>query len=260
MSRRRQPGFGVAAEPESAIQVRPFAVGFSRAFAFPLAGSGWPGLIYASAGVMTVHAAGSTWVVPPERAVWMPAGVACRVEVSTGLQLRSLFFKPAIVRSLPRVCRVVHVPPLLRELVLHTTAIGLLNRTIPSHAHLIGVLRDQLHLLDAVPLQLPQPTDQRTRRIADRLAANPGATESLARLARGAGASARTIERLFLAETHMTFARWRQQLRLQQALRLLAAGEPVTTVALEVGYASPSAFVAMFRRAFGTTPSRYYRP
>ena len=94
---------------------------------------------------------------------------------------------------------------------------------------------------------------------AELIRANPGRTVPLAKLARHAGASPRTIERLFRSETKMTFAKWRERLRLLHALRLLAARESVTSIALDLGYASPSAFIAMFRRAFGTTPSRYYR-
>ena len=259
MSRTRQWSPSSPARPESGIQVRPFAVGFTTTYTFEPVPSEWHGLIYASAGVMSVHAASSSWVVPPHRAVWVPAGTACTIEASAGLALRSLFFKPAIARAMPRGCAVVNVPPLLRELILHTIEIGMLNRAIPSHRRLIGVLVDQLKVLRAMPLQLPQPTEPRAARAAAVLRANPGRKMSLGTLARQAGASPRTIERLFRAQTSMTFAKWRERLRLLHALRLLAGGEAVTNVALELGYASTSAFSAMFRRAFGTTPSRYYR-
>ena len=245
--------------PESGIQVRPFAVGFTKNFTFATSRSEWHGLIYASAGVMSVHTTSGSWVVPPHRAVWVPAGTDRRIEVSAGLAMRTLYFKPGVARSLPRDCCVVNVPPLLRELILHTIDIGMLNRAIPAHARLIGVLVDQLNALSTVPLQLPQPADPRARRVAALLEANPGEDTALAKLAKQAGASPRTIERLFRAETKMTFAGWRERLRLLHALRLLAAEEAVTNVALELGYASPSAFIAMFRRAMGTTPSRYYR-
>jgi AraC-like DNA-binding protein len=245
--------------PESGIQVRPFAVGFTKDFTFARGRSGWHGLIYASAGVMSVHTVEGSWVVPPHRAVWVPAGLEHSVEVSAGLAMRSLYFKPRVAASLPRECCVLNVTPLLRELILHTVEIGMLNRTIPEHARLIGVLIDQLRALQAVSLQLPQPLDPRARRVAALLGDEPGSTLSLGALARRAGASPRTIQRLFSAETSMTFARWRERRRLLHALRLLAGGEAVTSVAMELGYASPSAFTAMFRRAFATTPSRYYR-
>jgi AraC-like DNA-binding protein len=120
------------------------------------------------------------------------------------------------------------------------------------------VLLDQLEALPTIPLQLPVPRDPRAVRVAEWLRKNPDAPGLLKQVARRAGASVRTLERLFRAETGMTFGKWRQQLRLLHALRELAAGRPVTVVALEVGYDSPSAFIAMFRSALGTTPTRYF--
>lgn len=244
--------------PESGIRVRPFAVGFTKSFTFAKSRSPWHELIYASEGVMSIHTVSGSWVVPPHRAVWVPAGIERRIEVAAGLSMRSLYFKPGAGR-LPRECCVVNVPPLLRELILHTIEIGMLNRTIPSHARLIGLLIDQLRVLSTVPLQLPQPVDPRARNAAALLSEELGEAKSLAEIGRRVGASPRTIERLFRAETKMTFAKWRERLKLMHALRLLAAGNAVTNVALDLGYASPSAFIAMFKRAFGTTPSRYYR-
>ena len=153
----------------------------------------------------------------------------------------------------------VHVSALLRELVLHTVRLGHLDRTVEAEARLGGVLVDQLLEVPALPLSLPQPRDPRARRVADELVASPAGQATLAELARGSGASPRTLERLFLRETGLSFGRWRQRARVLHALRRLAAGQPVTTVALDVGYDSTSAFIAMFRRELGTTPGRYYR-
>ena len=117
---------------------------------------------------------------------------------------------------------------------------------------------DQLATLPVEPLQLPMPADPRARRAAEELRADPGGRRALARVSRLAGASQRTLERLFLEETAMTLGRWRRRMRLVEALRLLAAGEPVTRVALDVGYATPSAFIEAFRRELGRTPGRYF--
>ena len=252
--RRVSPSF-----PESGIQVRPYSVAFTQDYVFARGHSDWHGLIYASAGVLSVRSASGTWVVPAHRAVWVPGGTQRTIEVSAGLVMRSLYFKPRVARSLPRECCVVNIPPLLRELIHHTNDVGMLNRAIPEHARLIGVLIDQLRVMKTVPLQLPQPADPRAIRVGEYLRANPGTKLSLGRLASDAGASPRTIERLFRSQTNMTFAKWRERLRLLHALRLLAAGDAVTNIALDLGYASPSGFIAMFRRAFGTTPSRYYK-
>ena len=152
----------------------------------------------------------------------------------------------------------VNVSPLLRELILSTIEIGMLNRTVGTHKHLIDIILDQFRTLPTIPLNLPMPADARALRVAEIVRANPGEAKSLDHLAKTIGASKRTIERLFLTETEMTFGKWRQQLRMLHALRLLAAGEPVTTAALEVGYDSTSAFISAFKTAVGTTPGRYY--
>ncbi len=146
----------------------------------------------------------------------------------------------------------------MRELIVHVVGLGTLDRRDPARGRLLGVLLDQLEALPAIPLQLPLPRDPRAARVAAWLREHPDSPGLLKQVARRAGGSVRTVERLFRAETGMTFGKWRQQLRLLHALRLLAAGRSVTAVALEVGYDSPSAFIAMFRSALGTTPGRYF--
>jgi AraC-like DNA-binding protein len=110
-----------------------------------------------------------------------------------------------------------------------------------------------------VPLQLPHLSDPRAVRVAEILVRDPGDARTLAQLCRVAGASKRSIERLFQKESGMTFGKWRQQLRLMQGMRFLAEGAKVTHAALESGYNTPSAFIAMFRKVLGTTPTSYFR-
>jgi AraC-like DNA-binding protein len=218
----------------------------------------WHQLIYASRGVMTVNTATGSWVVPSLRAVWVPAGVEHEIEMSGTVFFRTLYIRAGLAASLPQGCSVVSVSPLLRELILRAVEIGMLNRTVETHQHLIDVILDQFQMLPTIPLSLPMPADARALRIAEKLREKPGDAMPLEQLARNTGASKRTIERLFQVETEMTFGKWRQQLRMLHALRLLAAGENVTTAALEVGYDSTSAFISAFRLAVGTTPGRYY--
>jgi AraC-like DNA-binding protein len=218
----------------------------------------WGQLVYASAGVMTVMSAQGTWVVPPQQAIWIPAGTPHSIEMSGSVSMRTLYFRADLVVGLPFACCVVQVPPLLRELILHVVLTGPLDPAQPEHARLVAFLLDQLHELPTMPLELPMPKDPRAMRVADRLCADPGDRTPLDRLATTSGAAKRTIERLFREETGLTFGRWRQQLRLLEALRRIAAGDPVTSIALDVGYKSPSAFISMFKNALGTTPSQYY--
>jgi AraC-like DNA-binding protein len=225
----------------------------------PPAVSGWHQLVYAARGVLTVRTDDGAWVVPPHRAMWVPAGVSYALETSGEVALRSLYVDVALPSLVPRACAVVNVSPLLRELVLRAVKLGALKRDVPAHARLAAVIVDELAVLPTIPLQLPMPRDPRAARLARRLAENPGDDLAIARLVRAAGGSRRTIERLFAREVGMTLGRWRQRLRLLHALRALAGGEPVTAVAADVGYASVSAFVAMFRRELGVTPKRYFR-
>ncbi|HKD80443.1 MAG TPA: helix-turn-helix transcriptional regulator [Candidatus Angelobacter sp.] len=216
-------------------------------------------LVYASHGVMTVRTSSDTWVVPPARAVWIPATVAHAIVMSGAVSMRTLYLKPRLAKSLPRNCCVVNVSPLLKELILHACGVRLLRKTTSWQRHVIDVVLDQLQTVQMVPLQLPHLSDPRALRIADAMMANPGNTQTLAQICRAGGASKRTVERLFQEETGMTFGKWRQQLRLMQAMRLLADGAKVTHSALEAGYSTPSAFISMFRKTLGTTPTAYFK-
>jgi AraC-like DNA-binding protein len=217
----------------------------------------WNQLLYAAEGVMRVEARSGAWVVPPHRAVWLPALVDHHIVMRGSVAMRTVYFAPHVKTQLATTA-VVNVSPLLRELVVHCTSLGRLDVRVPHEARLAALLVDLLDEVRAVPLKLPMPHDTRALDVATRVTRAPGDASTLRALAKGAGASPRTIERVFLAETGMTFGRWRQQARLLHALTLLAAGEPVTSVALDVGYVSLSAFIAMFKGSLGTTPSRFF--
>jgi len=220
-------------------------------------------LVYASDGTMTVtvHEDGGDrrWVVPPDRAVWIPAGQRHSIAVSQRVRMRSLYVLAERAAELPASCRVAAVTPLLRELILRAADLPRLYDEAGWQGRLIAVLLDELSRLPPVPLDLPQPAEPRLHRVTQALLADPGDRRSLAAWARWAGASPRTLARLFLRETGLSFGAWRQRARLLQAVARLATGQAVTTVALDVGYDSPSAFIAAFRRQFGTTPRRYLR-
>jgi AraC-like DNA-binding protein len=172
--------------------------------------------------------------------------------------MRTIYFRSRLVRRLPRTCCVVNVAPVLQELILHACTYPRLSRRSKVHAHLIGVIIDQLGTVRTIPLQLPSLSDPRAVRVAETLQRDPSEQRSLASICKRAGASKRTIERLFQEETHLSLGKWRQQLRLMRSLQLLAAGEKITHAALEAGYSTPSAFIAMFRKTLGTTPRRYF--
>jgi AraC-like DNA-binding protein len=216
-------------------------------------------LVYASRGVMTVRTADGTWVVPTRRAVWIPATVPHTVAMSGAVAMRTLYLKRGLARTLPRGCCVVHVAALPKELILHACTLRALDRTIRQHRPLIQMIVDQLEAIQVVPLQLPNPSDPRALRVARILLDDPSNRQTLRDLCKAAGTSKRTVERLFQKDIGVTFGKWRQQLRLMQAMRLLAEGVKVTHAALESGYSTPSAFISMFRKTLGTTPASYFK-
>jgi AraC-like DNA-binding protein len=256
MSEKRQAGN----QGDEGLLVRSYAVTHPQNLGLSWRSyPGWDQLAYASRGTMSVVTSAGVWVVPPHRAVWIPAGVSYSVRMSGKVTVRTLFFRPRLRSAgLPRSCAALNVSPLVRELVLHVCRLNSLRRDVPSDRRLARIILDQLGTLPAEPLQLPMPVDPRARRAAELLQGNPSSTPALGAIAREAGASKRTLERLFLRETAMTLGRWRRRLRFVEALQLLAQGYAVTRVALDVGYESPSAFVSAFRRELGRTPGRYF--
>jgi AraC-like DNA-binding protein/mannose-6-phosphate isomerase-like protein (cupin superfamily) len=258
MSKKRHRPEHNHGDPDDGIVVRTFGARHYSGTVIPPHRHDWHQLIYAREGVMWVHTAQGDWVVPPNRAVWVPAGVEHSIEMVGNVLIQTIYFAAGISVALSRSCCAVNISPLLRELILHTVTLGFLDCNLPAQARLIQFLADHLAALPTIPLQLPLPSDDRARRVVAWLQAHPDDPGLTKQIAKRVAISARTLERLFQKETGMTFGRWRQQLRLLHALRLLAGERPVTEVALEVGYESPSAFIAMFKRTLGTTPRRYF--
>ena len=216
-------------------------------------------LLYASAGVMTVTTESGVWVLPPLRAMWIPAFTEHRIRASGPLSMRTLYVRPEAGRDFPPDCRIVSVSPLLRELIVYSTTLPRFYEPGGHAEHVMRLILDLIRFSDPVPLDLPIPRDARLRRMFDELSTHPAEGRTLEQWGLRVGATGRTLSRLFRAETGMSFHQWRQQLRLLEALRLLGRGEPITNVALDVGYGSLSAFVSVFRKALGVTPGRYFR-
>jgi AraC-like DNA-binding protein len=215
-------------------------------------------LVFAASGVMNVTTARGTWVVPPSRAVWVPAEVEHGIAMSGAVAMRTIYVHKAAAGGLPEAPCVLNVSPLLRELILRAMDLPPLYSLRSADGRVMAMILDEIRSLPVMPLELPMPRDARLLRACAAVLADPGAARSFARLAKGTGASMRTLARLFRRETGLSFTRWRQQARLMEALRRLAAGAPITAVALDLGYATPSAFTYMFRRALGVPPSRFY--
>jgi AraC-like DNA-binding protein len=215
-------------------------------------------LVFASNGVMTIRTEEGLWIVPPQRAVWIPSRTVHSITMSGSVSMRTLYFAPRYVRHLPRLCCVLNINALLKELIIFACQTPAWTKDVPNQKHLVGILVHQLQAASSTPLQLPRPLDPRALRVAEKVLAHPGNTRSLARICKDCGASKRTIERLFVEETEFTLGRWRQQARLLHAIRLIASGEKIISAALEAGYNSPSAFIVCFKKLLGCTPRRYF--
>jgi AraC-like DNA-binding protein len=246
-------------QAEQSFLVRSLAAGYASGAILERHAHDWIQLVYASEGVMSVETDDGTWIVPPNRSVWIPARVGHSITMSGKVSMRTIYFLPRLAKALPKRCCVIGISPLLRELILRAVAMGPLRRDVKEHRRLVDVMLDQLRVLPTLPLELPMPRDPRALRVAVRIRDNPGERVTLAVMAKAAGASHRTLERVFQTDTRMTLGRWRQQARLLHAVRMLARGESVTTTALEVGYDSTSAFIEAFSAVLGATPGRYYK-
>ena len=214
-------------------------------------------LVYAARGVMKVDTRDATWVVPPQRAVWMPPDTAHRLTASGVVQLRSLYIRADAARRMPACCEVLEVTPLLRELILRATELPLEYDERGPAGRMMRLLLDELASLARLPYNLPMPRVAPLASICQRLVQTPGDDATLADLASRERLSARTLARHFRRHTGMSFAEWRRRARLLQALGWIAEGRAILEVALELGYDSPSAFSAMFRRELGAPPSAF---
>ena len=214
-------------------------------------------LVHASSGVMQVRTPEGIWVVPPLRAVWVPSAVPHEICMVTAVNMRTLYVDATRGASLPSHCCVVDVSPLLRELILRLMDKGIANN--PAFAPLTDLALMEIRELDTPPLRIVLPEDPRARKVCDGLLQNPSDNRTCEEWGVRVGASPRTLERLFSKQTHMSFSMWRRQARLLEAMSRLAAGTPVTRIAHELGYDSPSAFTAMFRKTLGAPPSEYFR-
>jgi len=209
-------------------------------------------------GLLSVGMDTGQWVVPAIHAVWIPPHHPHSLRSHGPFSGWSVYVAPKACEELPGQPCTMRTSGLLREAVARAA----LWRDEPLDAartRIAGVILDEARNLPREQLGLPMPRDHRLLRIARALADDLADKRGLEEWALWAAVAPRTLTRRFVAETGFSFAEWRQRARLMRALELLAAGTPVTTIALDLGYDSISAFIALFRRTFGTTPARYLR-
>jgi AraC-like DNA-binding protein len=208
-------------------------------------------------GLVSCEVASGLWMVPPQCALWIPAGMEHSMRGVGDLQLYCVYVDPKLTQDLPRDCCVLTVSPLLREIVIELSHLPKDSDGYEPDAQLIGIMIDRLATASVERLHLPMPSDRHLRQIADRLLADPSDRTTIPEWARKVGMSERTLCRMLSKETGMSFGRWRQQFQIMLALDRLSEGDSIQAVAFALGYESSSAFVTMFRKTLGKPPLRF---
>ena len=196
-------------------------------------------------------------VVPANRGLWVPPETEHAILNSGLVRLRAVYIEPKLAQRMPDECSVVHISPLLRELLITAVDIPLDRPPEERHEYIMKLILEEIRTLPTLPLYLPIPEGSVIAPVCRDIIDFPGAPHTLETCAQRTGLSGRTLERHFVNETGMTFSRWRRQARIIASLPRLARGESVLEIALDLGE-SPSAFAAMFRRALGVAPSAYF--
>lgn len=239
----------------TALPVRPLARTYPRGLYVEPHKHEWGQLLFAMSGVMWVETPSEALVVPPQRAVWLPPGVAHGIRVVSDLQMRNIYLRPTLAATLGDQVQVIEVNALLRELI-----VKLVDEDHDARYYdaLVGLALLELKAArrSQMSVGLPGDSDRRLLNLCQAVMAAPSLAISFEQHAEQAGASVRTLARLMQARLGVGFAQWRRQVQLATAVAALIQGTPVSTVARDLGY-SPSSFSDMFRRELGVAPSAY---
>ncbi|MNR84397.1 HTH-type transcriptional repressor of iron proteins A [compost metagenome] len=214
-------------------------------------------LLYATRGLMRVASNNGIWFIPPTRGLWIPAGTVHDQLIVTPVQMRTLYIEESQAARLGDKVRVIEVSSMLRELILALIEEPIEYADNDKNRAIVTLILHQLEICKTIPLEIPWPSDRRLRAVCQAILDAPEQAMSIEYWADQVGASTRTLIRLFLSETGLTFRQWVQQVKLANALSRLEEGVPIATLADGLGYASPSAFSAMFKRVLGESPTSY---
>jgi AraC-like DNA-binding protein/quercetin dioxygenase-like cupin family protein len=215
----------------------------------------WGQVTYALEGVVRATVGRRTWIIPPQRALWIPPNAEHEVETMERARMRVLRVHADYSPFQGNQCEVVDVSVLLRELIV---ALTLVDDEVPRESMLAMLILDELARSATLPICVALPEDKRLKALCEMLMDAPSSSLTLDDWAPRVGASGRTLARLFERELGMSFGQWRQQVRLAHAAPLIARGLPLSRVAAELGYASQSAFSAMFKKTFGQSPTAFF--
>lgn len=225
----------------------------------PMHSHSWGQLLSITDGLIHVEVKGvGHWVVPPHRAVWIPAFIEHDNKSINPVSLQNVYIEPSLHSNLPDQCQVIAITPLLRELISAIVQLDTLYDEQGPDGRLVQVMLDQLQSIPQQPLHLPLPSHKALLKMANALIDYPADNRSLEEWAAELALSERTLARHFKKETGMTFGQWRQQARLLAAISRIAEGESIANIAQDLGYNNQSAFIAMFKKALGKTPGKYF--
>ncbi len=217
--------------------------------------------LYAASGSMKITLDRGCWIIPPQRAVWLPPGYPHQTGSIGPLQMRTLYIsEDACPPGSPSAPRMIGVSPVLRELVLRAIRMPVEYDEEGQDARIIAALLGEVDWTALHPISLPPLRDARLRKMEKMLIHAPNDTSTLAIWSRRLDTSPRTLTRILERETHLSFQVWRDQIRTFAALPLLAEGRPLVEIADTVGYETAWSFTAMFKRVTGKLPSRYFEP
>ncbi len=216
-------------------------------------------LLFTLTGIVTVTTPAGRWMLPPEHALWIPAGTLHAVDIFGAVQMRSIYVTPDVLPALPTHLHVAALTPLMRSLIVAASELPFDAPQSERSRYIMGCLLHEIPLLRERPLGLPFPREPRLAALCSAFLDAPSPHSPIDAWAEKLGMSARSFTRHFRRETGITLAAWRRQACLMAALPRLSAGEPVTGVALDLGYDSVPAFTTMFRRALGSAPKAYLR-
>lgn len=242
-------------DPGRGVSLSSLAYEYPAAWRVPEHSHASDQLIFGISGVMQVAAAQSLWLIPPQLALWVPADTLHEIRMLNRVSMRTLYFRRGLARD--RHCAVLHVAPLLRELIVEASRIGELKMRNPHHAALRDVIVEQVNRATPMPTALAMPLDPRASSVARKVLDSLSVRVSLDALCGTCGIGVRTFQRIMRREVGMDFETWRRQARLTKAVELLAGGMTVKSVSLSVGYQQPSTFVQAFRQNFGQTPKAW---
>lgn len=210
-------------------------------------------------GLLHVSTPDGSWILPSNRAGWIPPSVMHKIRICGRVKGWVIFILPQKCQNLPNTSHVIPMSDVLRALALRAADWDKTSSLTKEQENIASIICDEVKSAPEKALHLPMPKSEKLLKVANAIIDEPSISISHEEWASFGAMSPRTLRRMFLNETGLSFSRWRQQAQLAKGMDMLAKGESVTLVSDSLGYASPSNFIAMFRKAFGKTPKQYFR-